>query len=408
MSPDKLPVPLPPEPESPKGFKALLQHHRFILVILVILLFFGILFGLGLYRKAKTGTSGDIAKLEVAKPSKPLQAKEPEPLQPAAPEAPAAPAPEHGKKLMLPEPPETQVSEPAPPAKTPLPSHEAHPAEPSPAVKAHPAPAPGPALHQAPPAEKISGVIFTQALIKIFDDQVNQPLFGWRPNTILFGKMGLTDNVNNLQLGVLEVARRTVLVLNENMTRFAVTEAYNPEVNEARNYLMVHPEKYWFPSASGKYREAMQYLEIYISDLRLGRSRFYTRVDNLIALFSNYKDILGSCYYNLLKDTEPNGDSVSWFKADDYFYFSQGVALSMATMLEAVKEDFHPELQKKNTHKLLEDTNHALHVAAHLNPWVITNGAKDGILANHRANMSTYIGEAEHLGATMQTVLATN
>jgi len=275
-------------------------------------------------------------------------------------------------------------------------------------VKEHAAPTPGPAPPQAPPAAKISGVIFTQALIKIIDDQVNQPLFGWRPNTIIFGKLGLTDNVNSLQLGVLEVARRTVLVLNENMTRFAVTEAYNPEVNEARNYLMVHPEKYWFPSASGKYREAMQYLEIYISDLRLGRSRFYTRVDNLIALFSNYKDILGSCYYNLLKDTEPGGDTVSWFKADDYFYFSQGIALSMAEMLEAVKEDFHPELQKKNTHKLLEDTIHALHVAAHLNPWVITNGAKDGILANHRANMSTYIGEAEHLVATMQTVLATN
>ena len=77
-------------------------------------------------------------------------------------------------------------------------------------------------------------------------------------------------------------------------------------------------------------------------------------------------------------------------------------------MLEAVKEDFDQELQKKNTHRLLEDTIHALHEAAHLHPWIITNGNKDGIFANHRANMSTYIGEAEHLVATMQTVLATN
>jgi hypothetical protein len=401
MNQDNLPAPLPPEPESPKGLKALLQHHRFILFTLVVLLFFGILFGLGLYRKAKTGAPGDIAKLEAAKQAEPLQAKAPEPHQTAA------PPPEHGT-VKLPEPPESQASEPAPPAITTLPSHEAPPAEVPAAVKKHPAPAPGPAPHQAPPAEKIKGVIFTQALIEIIDDQVNKPLFGWRPNTIIFGKLGLTDDVNNLQLGVLEVARRTVLVLNENMTRFAVTEAYNPEVNEARNYLMVHPEKYWFPSASGKYREAMQYLGIYIDDLQKGRSRFYTRVDNLIALLSNYKDILGSCYYNLLKDTEPNGDSVSWFKADDYFYFAQGVALSMAAMLEAVKEDFHQELQKKNTHKLLEDTIHALHEASHLSPWIITNGSKDGILANHRANMSTYIGEAEHLVATMQTVLATN
>jgi hypothetical protein len=99
---------------------------------------------------------------------------------------------------------------------------------------------------------------------------------------------------------------------------------------------------------------------------------------------------------------------VSWFKADDYFYFSKGVALALAEMLEAVKEDFHQELQKKNTHKLLEDAIHALHEASHLSPWIITNGGKDGILANHRANMSTYIGEAEHVVSTLQTVMATN
>ena len=80
---------------------------------------------------------------------------------------------------------------------------------------------------------------------------------------------------------MLEVARRTVIVLNENFTRFAVTEAYNPQVNEAMNYFMVSPDKYWFPSASGKYREALADLKRYTADLSRGRSRFYTRVDNL-------------------------------------------------------------------------------------------------------------------------------
>ncbi|MFW6112921.1 MAG: DUF2333 family protein [Thermodesulfobacteriota bacterium] len=417
MNPDKLPVPLPPEPESPKGFKALWQHHRFILAILVVLVFFGLIFGLGWYRQPQTAGTPD-APDRLAATTPPAKASVP--LEPSPLKSPATLAPETGQTKapgsidsQVPEltpPPKSEGSAPEAPAAPGKPGAPGH-AAPEPAPPALPAPAPpapAPAPQPPTPAEKVRGVIFTEALIKIIDDQVNQPLFGWRPNTIVFGKMGLTDNVNHLQLGVLEVARRTVLVLNENMTRFAVTEAYNPEVNEARNYLMVSPEKYWFPSASGKYREAMQYLGIYIEDLQKGRSRFYTRVDNLIALFSNYKDILGSCYYNLLKDTEPDGSDVSWFKTDDYFYFSQGVALSMATMLEAVQEDFHPELQKKNTHKLLEDTIHALHVAAHLNPWLITNGDKDGILANHRANLSTYIGEAEHLMATMQTVLATN
>jgi hypothetical protein len=117
---------------------------------------------------------------------------------------------------------------------------------------------------------------------------------------------------------------------------------------------------------------------------------------------------LGSSYHNLIKDTEADGQTVSWFMVDDYFYYSQGIALSMAEMLEAVTKEFHQELQKKNSHKLLEDAIHALHGASHLGPWVVTNGGKDGILANHRANMSTYIGEAEHVIATLQQQLATN
>jgi hypothetical protein len=240
------------------------------------------------------------------------------------------------------------------------------------------------------------------------DDQVNKTWFGWRPNTIVFGKMGLTDNVNNVQRGVLEVARRTIIVLNENMTRFAITEAYNPHINEAMNFFMVSADKYWFPSASGKYREAIHDLGAYLDALAKGRSKFYSRVDNLMVLMSNYKDLLGSSFHNLIKDKEADGSAISWFMVDDYFYFSQGIALGMAEMLMAVEVDFHAELQKKNLHKLLQDAIHALNEAAHLNPWVVTNGAKDGILANHRANMSTYIGEAEHVISTLQTALGTN
>ena len=52
------------------------------------------------------------------------------------------------------------------------------------------------------------------------------------------------------------------------------------------NFLMVSPDKYWFPSASGKYQEAIQDLRAYSEDLRMGRSQFLFRVDNIIALFS--------------------------------------------------------------------------------------------------------------------------
>jgi hypothetical protein len=381
QSPDQLPTPVLPGGEPPpQGWLKNLLKHRFLLIAGIILLFFAILFIHGYFRKGK-GPS----EAHMTPPTGAIkEGAAPQATAELAKEVPAKPgAPASAETVKPPKAPAPTPQEQAPPPLQP----------PSPPMA---------------PKEAIKGGRFTGALVKIMDDQVNQRLFGWRPNTIIFGKLGLTDNVNHLQIGVLEVARRTILVLNENMTRFAVTEAYNPRVNEAMNFLMVSPDKYWFPSASGKYREAMADLNMYVEDLRFGRARFYSRVDNLIVLLSNYKDILGSCLHNLLKDTEADGSPVSHFKSDDYFYFSQGVSIGMYHMLEAVQEDFSQELQRKNTHKLMEDAIHALHAASELSPWLVTNGAKGGILANHRANMSTYIGEAEHVVAIMQTVLATN
>jgi hypothetical protein len=376
----------------PRGVLALVLRHRFLVVSLVVVLFLGSLFAWG--ARSRSSAPPESAA------SPPAEATHGEPAPSASKEAelkPLIPAPPpkdmHGGGLAAapshPGAPESSIAPGPPKAGTP----HVPPAAPVPAT---------------PAREPVRGEVFTQALIRIMDDQVNQTWFGWRPNSMVFGKTGLTDNVNNIQLGVLEVARRTVVVLNEHMTRFATTEAYNPRVNEAMNFFMVSPDKYWFPSASGKYREAMQDLAKYIDDLKAGRARYYTRVDYLIALLSNYKDLLGSSYHNLIKDTEADGKPVSWFLVDDYFYYSQGIAVAMAEMLEAITKEFHQELQKKNSHKLLEEAIHALHAASHLDPWVVTNGAKDGILANHRANMSTYIGEAEHVIATMQSQLATN
>lgn len=371
--PAQLPAPIPP----PEKFLTFLMRHRFLIVSLVVVVFIALLFVWGGRKKAAAPPPA-------------------EPPAAAAPHAETVPPVAQEKELLPVLPPPPAAKEAKEPAAVPAPPLEA------------PAHVPPASPAQAAPREPVKGEVFTEALIKIMDDQVNQTWFGWRPNTIIFGKFGLTDNVNNLQLGVLEVARRTVVVLNEHMTRFATTEAYDPRVNEAMNFFMVSPDKYWFPSASGKYREAMQDLQKYIGGLRLGRARFYSRVDYLIALLSNYKDLLGSSYHNLIKDTEADGGSISWFMVDDYFYYSQGIAVAMAEMLEAVTKEFHQELQKKNSHKLLEDAIHALHAASHLEPWVVTNGAKDGILANHRADMSTYIGEAEHVISTLQSQLATN
>ena len=410
------PVPAPPEAKPPQeGW----QRYRFLIICGLVLAFIIYIFAAKESRMVEQATPpGQIVakNLEIELKTQPgvlrlepgLKALATHPAPggsgegggPAPAETPFVPGkPEEPAKPLM------AAPSAAPPIKTSEPA--AKPEEPARPI-IPPPPPPLPAVAEKAASLPVKGEAFTRALIKITDDQVNKPLFGWRPNSILFGKMGVTDDVNNLQLGVLEVIRRTAVVLNENMSRFALTEAQNPYLNNAMNFFMVSPEKYWFPSASGKYKEAIADLEHYIDDLKHNRSRFYARVDNLIALMNHFRDLLGSAFHNLIKDTEADGSSVSWFVCDDYFYFAQGVALAMADILEGVKEDFADQLAKKNSTKLVDDAIHALHTGAHLHPWLITNASKDGILANHRANMGTYIGEAEHIIFTLMSVLATN
>jgi hypothetical protein len=142
--------------------------------------------------------------------------------------------------------------------------------------------------------------------------------------------------------------------------------------------------------------------------LRLGHAKFYTRVNCLIGVLTSYRDLLGSCYNNLTKDNEADGKPISWFMEDDYFYYSKGVALGVYQMLQALKIDFKPELGRKNAHHMLDNAIEPLIKASKLNPWLVTDGAKDGILANHRADMSTYIGHAQNVLYSLDRQLATN
>ena len=68
----------------------------------------------------------------------------------------------------------------------------------------------------------------------------------------------------------------------------------------------------------------------------------------------------------------------------------------MATMLEAVQKDFAPTVDTRRCTELLHHAIESCHVAAELDPWVVTNASLDGVLANHRANMAAPISHASY------------
>jgi hypothetical protein len=251
------------------------------------------------------------------------------------------------------------------------------------------------------PAARPRGATFVDAVIQPIDFELNKRFWGWRPNDII----NVTDNINNFQLGVLEVTRRATIMLSDRISRTGSTDRLNPHLEDAANWLMVTATRYWIPSPESKYKECIKELEDYKQELIKGSASFHIRADNLIPLLASFEDLLGSCDENLVKQKDEDGSSISFFKADDYFYYAKGVASTMATILEAVHYDFLPTLENRHGAELLHHALLSCRQASGLSPLLITNTALDGIFANHRANMAAPISHARfYIGQLIKTL----
>jgi hypothetical protein len=247
------------------------------------------------------------------------------------------------------------------------------------------------------------GMKFVTAAIEPMRYELTERFYGWRPNDI----MDFTDNVNNFQLGVLEVTRRTVVSLTERISRTGSTASFDKNLENAMNWFMIKADRYWFPSPESKYKAGLDELNAYREKLAIGEAPFHTRTDNLIPLLSAYEDLLGSCDENLVKHKEKDGTQVSFFSADDYFFYAQGVASAMHTVLEAVYEDFHTTIDTRRGIEVLHHAIDSCRLAMEIDPFIITDSSLDGLLANHRANMAARISHARFYIGVLIKALST-
>ncbi len=236
------------------------------------------------------------------------------------------------------------------------------------------------------------GMAFIEAVIKPLDYELHQRFWGWRPNDAL----NLTDNVGNFQLGVLEVTRRTVVVLTERISRDDSTATFDTNLERAMNWLMVKADQFRSPSAESKYSAGLDEIRTYREKLEKREAYFNTGPDNLISLLTAYEDLLGSCEESLIKAEEEDGSPVSFFKADDYFFYSKGVASAMFTILEATTENFNTILESQQAIEVLHNVIESLQNSIEVDPLIITNSDLSGIFANHRANIAMPISHARY------------
>ncbi|MBI5551789.1 MAG: DUF2333 family protein [Desulfobacterales bacterium] len=408
-----------------KGFTAFFLKRAIFAVVIIAAFLYALSLGIEQLGKWQDWKQRDSATEPAALALKPAQ--EPAPAVPATlpppppPPGSAAPSPSHaGESNPVPD---ITVERPADAhALTKAPAEDSRPMAPAepPKAQASAAQATAAPIAIAPPAPEVKkqedthapkstqpeekrplGVAFVDAVIAPLDYELNQRFYGWRPNDII----NVTDNVNQFQLGVLEVTRRTVVQLAERISRTGYNDAFDRNLENAMNFLMIKADSYWFPSPESKYKESLAELELYKKKLLADKASFHIRTDNIIPLLSAYEDLLGSCDENLVKLKEPDGSKVGYFKADNYFYYAKGVASAMATILEAAQRDFAVTLENRRAAELMHHAITYCRMAASMEPWIVTNGSLDGILANHRAHLAAPMSHARYyMGQLIKTL----
>jgi hypothetical protein len=256
----------------------------------------------------------------------------------------------------------------------------------------------------APELRGPKGAAFVEALINPLEYELKERFWGWRPNDII----KFTDNVNEYQLGVLEVTRRISTRLTENISRTGSTAVINKYLERAMNSLMIRADRYLFPSAENQYLQALDNLNRYKEQLISGEASFYSRADNLIPLLESLTELVGSCDENLVKHTESTGETVSTFSADNYYYYAKGVASALLPILHAIEYDFERILEVRSGADILHHAIESCHHAAEMKPWLfVTEGNLNGVLANHRANMAAPMSHVRFYLSLLARTLST-
>ena len=264
----------------------------------------------------------------------------------------------------------------------------------------------------------VTGTNTTSALIEVVDVMLNKR-GGYMSNDIMPPWVFL-DNVPNWEFGVLTQVRDLARVMRNDFSRSQTQSAEDPDLSEADPLFHYSSDRWFPPDTEGRYRNAMEFLESYLtrlSDPAQPNAQFYARADNLVAWLGLVEKRLGSLSQRLSAsvgqerlNTDLSGDTAatqstaspqevdvktSWFTIDDVFYETRGSTWALIAFLRAMEVDFHDVLRKKNALisyrqiiRELESTQDPLHA-----PMVL-NGDKFGAFANHSLVMANYISRA--------------
>lgn len=241
------------------------------------------------------------------------------------------------------------------------------------------------------------GEIFASTLAAIMDHELHSS-FGWRPNDFfLWGPKVLADNNADRQLGIIMAVRETTRIFKDHLTKVSSNE-YDQNLIVADTDFRNDAERWILPTPEAKYEDAIKHLDAYVAGLHANPEssrELNQRSVEMIRLFQAWTDLLGDAHAKLYLTSSYAGKPIHSWDCDHLFYHAQGYAHVMFYMMKALRREYAGQIKEDPVlATLFDETTEALGKAAMLKPLIVLNGAPDGLFANHRRNLDTYVAEA--------------
>lgn len=222
----------------------------------------------------------------------------------------------------------------------------------------------------------------------------------WAPNKPFWHPAAALSYMPNFQTGMMYAISRFAVELGDQLGRTRGSSAIDPDLDKAAGLLKTEPTR-WFLSGGSilmskpsdhLYLEGAKALRSYNERLAGGNAVYDRRADNLIALLNRISADLGASSAALDKRTLESNAGYFDSQADDLFMNIKGRVYGYYMLLRDVGTDFDAVIGDKQVAPIWAQMMGSLRVAADMFPFVVANGAQDGLLVpSHLSAQGFYL-----------------
>ncbi len=223
----------------------------------------------------------------------------------------------------------------------------------------------------------------------------------WTPNDPFFVPGFWLDNMPNFQRGMMGAVSRFTFELRDQLGRQRGSSASDADLETAAGNLAIEADRWvidfsssWLPTrpSDGFYREGAARLQAYSERFASGEAVFDRRADNLLATLDRVALDLGASSAALDDYIARNAGGIGPdVGVDNLFYRVKGQVYAYVMILKALRRDFAKIIAEKELDPMMDALIASLEKAARLDPWLVTNGAIDGLWANHLSIQGFYL-----------------